>query len=319
MAQAPMRFEGKVVVITGAGRGLGRVYAERFAERGAAVVVNDNGSAPDGVGPGSPEPAEEAAAAIVAAGGRAVADVNDVSTWEGASSLVERAAVEYGRIDVVVNNAGIAYTFEPFGETSPESFSRFLRVNLESSFLVTRAAWPHLIAAGGGRVLMSSSTSGYFGFAGQSPYIASKMGVVGLVRALAVEGRPHGINVNSIAPSGYTRLVQRVVDLSPNDRVGQWMSKMLDPHLVAPVVLWLAHDTCEVSGNDYDVAGGRVSRLLVTAETKGYLNRQLTPEDVRDHVDAIHDETDYVVIKEGRNHLGMLQGLLPVDGGGSPA
>lgn len=313
MAQEPMRFDGKIVVITGAGRGLGRVYAEQLAKRGAAVVVNDNGSAPDGVGPGTPEPAEEAAAAIVAAGGRAVADANDVSTWEGASSLIDRAVGEYGRIDVVINNAGIAYTFEPFGETSPESFTRFLRVNLESAFLVTRAAWSHLIAAGGGRVVMTSSTSGYFGFSGQSPYVASKLGVVGLVRALAVEGRPYGINVNSIAPSGYTRLVQRVVDISPNDRVGQWMSKMLDPELVAPVALWLAHESCEVSGNDYDTAGGRVSRLLITAETKGYLNRQLTPEDVRDNLHVIHDETDLVVIKEGRNHLGMLQGLLPVE------
>ncbi|MCU1345111.1 MAG: short-chain dehydrogenase/reductase [Acidimicrobiia bacterium] len=310
-ASNPIRFDDRVVVITGAGRGIGRDNAIQFAARGALVVVNDNGGPSDGYGDDDPAPAHEVVAAIHAAGGTAIADVNDISEEAGAAALVNRAIDEYGRIDVVVNNAGIA-CLTPAGieATTLESFRHYARYNLESAFLVTRQAWPHLVASGQGRVILATSTAGYFGFPDQLPYNSSKMGMVGLIRSLAVEGAPVGILVNGVAPSAYTRLTEQVASRSPNPIMQEWLRASLPVEYITPVVLWLGSQECTVTGHDYDVAGGRVSRLLITAETTGVVARALTPEAVRDRLDEIHALEDIVVIKQGRNHLGMLRSLL---------
>jgi NAD(P)-dependent dehydrogenase (short-subunit alcohol dehydrogenase family) len=306
-----IRFDDRVVVITGAGRGLGRQHALELAARGARVVVNDLGGEADGGGTGSDKPALEVVDEIIAAGGQAIGDTNDVSTEAGADGLVEQAINAFGAIDVVVNNAGIGCVSPAeVDQISLETFHRYLRVNLDSAFLVTSRAWPHLKSSESGRVVMTTSTAGYFGFPGQLPYNTSKMGVVGLIRSLAVEGARHGIKVNGVAPSAYTRLVEIVAEQSPNPVMQRWLRTALGIEWVSPVVVWLASDECTVTGNDYDVAGGRVARLLISAETSGLLARPLTPEIVRDRLPEIHDEHDFVVIKEGRNHLGMLREIL---------
>jgi NAD(P)-dependent dehydrogenase (short-subunit alcohol dehydrogenase family) len=307
-----IRFDDRVVIVTGAGRGLGREHALRFAARGALVVANDLGGPADGLGPGDESPAREVVASIRAAGGTAISDTSDVSAEHGAEAVVRRAMTEFGRIDVVVNNAGIA-CITPAGieDTTLDTFRHYTRSNLESAFLVTRQAWPHLKAYGHGRVILTTSTAGYFGFPGQLSYNASKMGMVGLIRSLAVEGAPFGIKVNGVAPSAYTRLVELVAARSPNPVMQQWLRTALGVEWISPVVLWLGSEECPVSGYDYDVAGGRVSRLLITAETRGMIARPLTPEMVRDRLAEIHDEEGLTIVKEGRNHLGMLRQLLP--------
>jgi len=308
---AAIRFDDRVVVVTGGGRGIGRDNAIQFAARGARVVVNDNGVAADGYGAGDPAPANEVAATIRSSGGEAIADTNDVSDEAGAAALIERAINEYGKVDVVVNNAGIACIHPADIEgTTLDTFRHYQRFNLESSFLVTRQAWPHLAASGHGRVIFATSTAGYFGFPGQLSYNSSKLGMVGLIRSLAVEGAPVGILVNGVAPSAYTRLTEEVAARSPNPVMQEWLRNALPIELVTPMVLWLGSDECSVTGYDYDVAGGRISRLLITAETAGVVARALTPEAVREQLAAIHDQGEIVVIKQGRNHLGMLRNVL---------
>jgi NAD(P)-dependent dehydrogenase (short-subunit alcohol dehydrogenase family) len=183
-AGGQIRFDGRVVVITGAGRGLGLDHARQFADRGARVVLNDNGGTADGYGPGDPTIAEAAATAIRATGGIAVADTNDVADEAGAKALIHRALDEFGGIDVLVNNAGIG-CITPGGieGTTLDTFRHYMRINLESAFLTTREAWPHLAASERGRVILSTSTAGYFGFPGQLSYNSSKLGMVGLWRS----------------------------------------------------------------------------------------------------------------------------------------
>jgi NAD(P)-dependent dehydrogenase (short-subunit alcohol dehydrogenase family) len=220
---------------------------------------------------------------IVAAGGEAVADAGDVATVEGARALVDAAITQYGRVDVLVNNAGIMQ-WAGFPDADAENLERHLAVHVGGSFHTTRAAWPHLVARGYGRIVMTTST-GMLGLPDNTSYATAKGAVVGLMRSLATAGAPHGITVNSIAPAAFTRLA------GP----GEGMPEM-SPDLVAPMVAFLAHEACPVTGEIYVAGFGRFARLFI-ASTPGYLQTAPAPtvEDVAAHWAAVNDETGYTV------------------------
>jgi len=281
---AELRFDGRVAIVTGAGGGLGREHALLLAARGAKVVVNDLGGAVDGSG-GSASPANATAEEIQGLGGVAVPDTSSVASPAGGQAVVDTAVQAFGRVDVVVNNAGILRD-KTFQNMAPGLLDPVLDVHLRGAFNVTRPAWPLMKAQGYGRVLLTASNSGILGNFGQSNYGAAKMGLVGLARVLAQEGARHGIKVNVLAPIARTRMTE--------DLLGPLAAK-LDPRLVAPVAAWLVHEDCPVSGEVYSAGGGRVARFFVGL-TEGWLDPDLDPEGVRDHFDQIRDEAGYRVL-----------------------
>ena len=280
-------FDGKVVVITGAGGGLGRQHALLMASRGALIVVNDLGGSIDGVG-SDKGAAERVVDQIKAAGGEAVADTNSVATAQGGRAIVQSALDAYGRIDVVVNNAGILRD-KSFHNLSMDGdddlLTPVLDVHLKGAFHVTQPAWVHMREQGYGRIISTSSAAGVFGNFGQTNYGAAKMGLVGFTRVLAVEGAKYNIKANAIAPLALTRMTENMMGA---------LGDKLDPALVSPLVTYLAHQDCPVSGQVFSVGGGRVAHVFI-AETTGYHSNSLTTEDVRDNWGQITDQAGYAV------------------------
>ena len=285
----PIRFDGRTAIVTGAGRGIGRAHALLLAERGASVVVNDLGSAASGEG-SDRGPAERVAAEIRAAGGDAVADGSDVASAEGAARLVRRALAAYGRIDVLVNNAGI-WAPDGFPAVDASSMRRYFDVHVGGSFNVARECWPHMAEAGYGRIVMTTS-HGILGSPALIAYGTAKGGVFALARALAVTGQNLGITVNSVAPVAVTRLAGG----DDNGGSGEGLLQGSLPELVSPLVMLLCHASCPVSGETFLSGGRRHARLLV-AETEGYVHRDpdLTPEAVAAHWGEIMDPTDHYI------------------------
>jgi NAD(P)-dependent dehydrogenase (short-subunit alcohol dehydrogenase family) len=246
------------------------------------VVVNDLGGSIEGEGADT-TPADDAVAEIVAAGGDAIADAHDVSDVAGANALVERALERFGRVDVLVNNAGIM-RWAGMPEVDAESLDRHLAVHVGGSFNATRAAWPYMAAQGYGRIVMTTS-SGVFGLPNNTAYATAKGGVIGLARSLAVAGRKCGIKVNCIAPGAMTRMAGPAPSDAPE----------MAPERVAPMVAFLAHDDCPVTGEIYAAGFGRFARVFV-ATTEGWIGDPgATVEDVAAHWDAINDEAGYSV------------------------
>src|SRR5438477_6552138 len=278
-----LSFDGRVGVVTGAGRGIGRAHALLLARRGATVVVNDLGGSMEGVGTDA-EPASAVAAEIVATGGVAMADNSDVSTAAGAQALVDAAVGRFGRLDILVNNAGII-RWAGFPEADAENLERHLAVHVAGSFSTTRAAWPHMVEQGYGRVVMTTST-GMFGLPANLSYATAKAAVIGLTRSLTTAGAAHGIKVNLIAPAALTRMAGQQSDDS--------LATHMPPDLVAPMVAYLAHEDCPVSGEIYAAGAGRFARMFV-AVTEGYVYAGAEPtiEDVAQNWAAINDETGY--------------------------
>lgn len=259
-----LRFDGRVAVVTGAGAGLGRSHALQFGERGAAVVVND-------VSAGR---AEQTAAEIVAAGGSAVANTDDVATAEGGSAIIDATVSAFGRVDVLVNNAGIVRD-RAFHNLTDDELDAVLDVHVRGAFNVTRPAWRLMREAGYGRVVFTSSAAGLWGNFGQSNYSTAKAGLLGLTQTLAIEGAKNGVQANVIAPVAATAMTEGLLGK---------LTDVADPALVSPAVLWLSHESCDATGHVYTVAGGRIARI-VTGITPGYTSKDapLTPEAIRDN------------------------------------
>jgi NAD(P)-dependent dehydrogenase (short-subunit alcohol dehydrogenase family) len=271
------RFDGRVAVITGAGRGLGRAYAELLASRGARVVVNDNGSAMAGDG-GDATPAEEVVRAIKAAGGEAMACADSVATPEGGKAIIDAALDSYGRIDILIHNAGNV-RYGSLEDISYEDFKAVVDVHLMGAFHVVRPAFPVMAKAGYGRVILTSSIGGLYGTNNVVNYGVAKAGTIGLNNVIAIEGADKGIKSNIILPGAVTRMAEGL-DVTQYPPMG--------PDLVAPVVGWLAHESCSISGEMLVSMAGRVARAYV-AETEGSYRPNWTIDDVAENLDAIRD------------------------------
>lgn len=243
-----IRFDGRVVLVTGAGNGLGRAYANAFAARGARVLVNDLGGLAQGGGR-DPKVAQAVVDEIKSAGGEAAANGDSV---EEGGRIVQSALDHFGRIDVVVNNAGILRD-AAFHKMTQEDWDTVFRVHLEGSFQVTRAAWPHMRSQGYGRIVMTTSGAGVYGNFGQANYSAAKLGLFGLGQTLAIEGRSRNILVNTIAPLAASRLTESVLP--------KQVLAALRPDLVVPLVLLLGSESCDSTGQLLEVGGGCIARL----------------------------------------------------------
>jgi NAD(P)-dependent dehydrogenase (short-subunit alcohol dehydrogenase family) len=282
-----MRFDGKVVVVTGAGRNLGREYALLFASRGARVLVNDLGvgiSDTDGVADAPVDPpADVVVAEIRAAGGEAVANRDTVSTPEGGRAIVDAAVHAFGTVDVVVNNAG-QVRMAPFTELTEAQLDAVIDTQLRGALNVSRPAWAVMSARGGGRFVNVSSGAAFGGVPGGAVYGMAKMGVIGLTLAMASEGKDAGIAANAIAPYAKTRPETGFGPFPASAELNEW----LHPRLIAPLVGWLAHDDCPVSGEIFSVGGGHYARVNLTI-TEGLVDRDATIESIAADASTILD------------------------------
>ncbi len=289
-ASTSLRFDGRAAIVTGAGQGLGRTYAQLLAELGAQVVVNDIAA----------QAADQVVDEITAAGGTAVADHHSVTTPEGGVALAEQAQEAFGPVHIVINNAGVNRAAE-FAAMTPESgselFNEMIAIHLLGPCHVLWPLWPAMMEQGYGRVVNVASGA-VWGLRGQSAYAACKAGVMGLTRTLAREGRYHGIQVNCALPWAVT-------DRSP-DRSGEEFGAIIDDHIhpenVAPAVVWLAHKDCLATGESFTVDGPRMARLAWIA-TQGHTDLAPTPESYRDHWDQIMDLTDFTVPTSTNDHM----------------
>jgi NAD(P)-dependent dehydrogenase (short-subunit alcohol dehydrogenase family) len=274
-----LKFDGRVAVVTGAGRGLGRAYALLLASRGAKVVVNDNGVGLKGDG-GDASPAAQVVKEITDAGGEACACTASVASPEGGSKIVNMALEQYGGIDILIHNAGNVRGAALL-EMSQEEFSSVLDVHLNGAFHVVRPAFTPMCKARYGRIVLTSSVNGLYGNYRQANYATAKAGMIGLSNVTALEGAACGVKCNVIIPAAVTRMA---------DGLDTSAYPPMSPDLVAPVVGWLAHETCSISGEMLISIAGRVARAF-TAETQGVYRPSWSMEQVAADIDAIRDAT----------------------------
>lgn len=274
---AELRFDNRVAVVTGAGRGLGRAYALLLAAKGARVVVNDLGGTLQGNGVDS-APAEDVAREIRAKGGDAIACAESVATAEGGKAIIQAALDRYGRLDILIHNAGNVRRGS-LKEMTYEDFDAVLDVHLRGAFHVVRPAFPVMCKAGYGRFVLTSSISGFYGNQRVVNYSASKTGMIGLSNVVAIEGAAEGVKCNIIVPAAVTRMAEGI-DTSAYPP--------MDPELVAPVVGWLAHESCSVTGEMLISIAGRVAKAFI-AETEGVYRPSWTIEQVGEQLAAIRN------------------------------
>jgi hypothetical protein len=284
-----LRFDGRAAVVTGAGRGVGRAHARLLASRGAKVVVADLGGALEGGGRDN-GPAEQVVEEIVAAGGEAVAVCASVAEEDGARAIIDAALDSFGRIDVVVNNAGIADP-DRFEDLTIARFQRMVDVHYLGTVNVCLAAYPHLLKAGYGRIVNTCSEGAFGTVPKATSYGGAKGGVFGFTRELALEAAPQGVLVNMVSPRADTRLsapavLAKTYDL-PEDAFGESI-KMFKPELVSPAAVYLAHESCRMNGQLLVSGGGMVHRLAVV-ESADLVKDGLTPEDVAEAYDLLMD------------------------------
>ena len=286
-----LTFDGRVAVITGGGRGLGRSYALLLAAQGAKVVVNDPGGSLSGGLDGShppPEadatPADDVVREIATAGGEAVASTDSVATPAGGKAIIETALDRFGRIDILIHNAGNVRR-APLRDMSYEDFEAVVDVHLRGAFHVVRPSFPVMCDAGYGRIVLTSSIGGLYGNHGVANYAVAKAGVIGLSNVAALEGIEHGVKSNVIVPAAVTRMAEGI-DTSAYPPMG--------PELVAPVVGWLAHESCSITGEILVALAGRVATAIV-AETPGVYRPSWSIEEVGENMTAIRNDTQPLV------------------------
>lgn len=301
-----LRFDQRVVLVTGGGRGMGRAHALAFAERGASVVVSDAGVQLLGTG-GDPDPANEVVDAIRRAGGEALAHTANLETEQGARGAVRAAVEAYGRVDVIVHNAGITLGGVPFEDESLERLDKLSAINVRAAYALVQEAWPHLVSNGYGRVVLVSSTAVY-GMALSVPYCTAKAAHVGLVRSLSLAGALHGITVNALGPSAATRMSENLAD-SP---FRSWFLTAMRPELVSPVVLALTHERCDTTGEFFVVGGGRMARMAL-AESAGYVDTAMTPESAAAHLADVVADTRFTFPRDTSASLKHTAVALGVD------
>jgi len=290
-----IRFDGRVAVVTGAGRGLGKSHAMLLASRGAKVVVNDLGGTVDGTG-GETTPAEEVVNEIKNAGGEAVADYNGVHTSEGAQGIIETAVNEYGKVDILINNAGILRDVS-FVKMTDQQWDGVLQVHLYGAYHVTKAAWPIMKKNNYGRVVLTSSAAGLYGNFGQTNYGAAKLGLVGLMNSLKAEGSKYNILVNTIAPGAASRMTE---SLMPKEV----LSTMI-PELVSPIVALMCSEDFQDSGHIMVAAAGHFAKAQIV-ESKGiYLDTgsKITIEDVNERLADITNMEEAVTIQNAMDGI----------------
>jgi NAD(P)-dependent dehydrogenase (short-subunit alcohol dehydrogenase family) len=267
-----MRFDGRVATITGAGAGMGRAHALFLASRGAKVVVSDAGTATDGTGTDG-GPAAKVVAEIMAAGGQASAWTANLLDDEGARGAVRHAVERFGRLDILIHNAGISLS-DHFANETTERMDRLLGINTRAGCIMALEAWPTMMSQGNGRIVLIGSTAMY-GMGDSVHYSAAKASYIGLVRSLAEEGEKYGIKANLVCPGAATRLA----DTMAESEFKTWLFETMTPELVTPIVAYLSHDDCAVTGEGFSTAGGRLAKVVV-GETNGIVDRDLTLEKI---------------------------------------
>ena len=298
---AEITFDGRVAVVTGAGGGLGRTYALEMARRGAKVVVNDLGGSVDGTG-GDDTAAQKVVDEIKAAGGEAVPNYDSVSTPEGGENIIKTAVDNFGKVDVVINNAGILRD-KSFAKLTWEDLDAVLDVHLKGAFYVSQPAFKIMKENGYGRFVFTASNAGVFGNFGQTNYGAAKMGLVGLSNVLAIEGAKAGIKSNVVCPVAATRMTMEL--LGP-------AADALQAETVTPLVTFLASEACEQTHEIYSAAGGRYARVFVGLAPGWFGGKGHVPtvEDVLDNLDQIRKQDGYIVPDSIQDELGALLGVL---------
>ncbi|TQC47848.1 SDR family NAD(P)-dependent oxidoreductase [Rhodococcus sp. WS4] len=307
MTQDVRPFTGKVALVSGAGAGLGRAYAIEFARLGAAIVVNDIGGSVRGEG--NSDAAQSVVEEIVSDGGRAIANTDSVAEIGAGARIVEQALDAFGRIDIVVNNAGILRDKE-FANLDLQSWNAVLDVHLRGAYEVTKAAWAHMCNQDFGRIVLTTSAAGLFGNAGHANYGAAKAGIYGLTRMLAVEAFDRNINVNAVAPLAFTRMSEsKDGDRSrASDMMGSFFAQLAPEH-VAPVVAWLCHEACQANGQVFSVGGGRVAEIFM-GETRGWVGANPSWKDVRDNWAAVCAHDADSIPKSMRDEIALYQAAL---------
>jgi NAD(P)-dependent dehydrogenase (short-subunit alcohol dehydrogenase family) len=301
-----LRFDGKVVIVTGAGRNLGREYALLLASRGAKVVVNDLGVAisdTEDTGDESvSDPGADVVAEIVAAGGEAVVNRDSVATPEGGEGIVQTALEAWGRVDVVVNNAG-QVRMGPFADFPEAHIDTLLNTQIRGALNVSRPAWRWMAANGGGRFVNVSSGSAW-GLVGGAVYGTAKMGVIGLTRSMAAEGSDVGIAANVITPFAKTRPGTGMGPYPWSEALGEWLA----PWKVAPAVGWLAHETCPANGECFTVGAGHLAKVTIQV-VDGWIDRNPTIESYAEHAAEIREgATSEITPISSRSFLRMFEG-----------
>lgn len=276
---AELRFDNRVAVITGAGRGLGRAYALLLASKGAKVVVNDPGGSLQGAGSDS-SPAQDVVREIEAAGGNAVVNTDSVATPDGGKAIVQAALDHYGRLDILIHNAGNVRAAS-LREMTQADFDAVLDVHLRGAFHVVRPAFPVMCDAGYGRIVLTSSIGGLYGNHRQVNYGVAKAGLIGLSNVAALEGEEHGVKCNVIVPAAVTRMAEGI-DTSA--------FPPMTSEMVAPVVGWLAHESCSINGEMFVSIAGRVAQAFI-GESVGVYRPAWSVEQVGEQIDAIRDKT----------------------------
>jgi NAD(P)-dependent dehydrogenase (short-subunit alcohol dehydrogenase family) len=281
-----IRFDGRVALITGAGGGLGRTYALEIAKRGGKVVVNDLGGKTDGSG-GGHSMADTVVKEITEAGGEAIPNYDSVSTPEGGEAMVKAAIERFGKVDIVINNAGILRD-KTFAKLAPEDLEIVLDVHLKGAFFVTQPAFRNMKENGYGRILFTASGAGVFGNFGQTNYGAAKMGLVGLSNVLAQEGLKSNIKCNVITPIARTRLTEQL--LGP-------MADKLSPECVTPLSIYLVSEQSNITHEIFDVGGGRYARVFI-GMTPGWAKGPGVPasvEEIAANIETIRNPEGYVI------------------------